>query len=66
MATIDPKDLIGRTILKDAEEDGQRFRARFVRDVAEKKKTSMKELSILSSYLKYQNLVLVKHYLTMI
>jgi hypothetical protein len=31
MATIDPKDLIGRTFLKDTEEDGQRFRARVVR-----------------------------------
>jgi hypothetical protein len=28
MVTIDPKDLIGRTFLKDSEEDGQRFRAR--------------------------------------
>jgi hypothetical protein len=31
MVTIDPKDLIGRTFLKDTEEDGQRFRARVVR-----------------------------------
>ena len=33
MITIDPKDLLGRTFLKDAEEDGQRFRARVVRAV---------------------------------
>jgi len=25
MITIDPKDLLGLTFLKDAEEDGQRF-----------------------------------------
>jgi hypothetical protein len=31
MPTIDPKDLMGRTFLKDAEADGQRFRARIVR-----------------------------------
>jgi hypothetical protein len=31
--TIDPKDLIGRTFLKDSEEDGQRFQARVVRAV---------------------------------
>ena len=36
MVTIDPKDLIGRTFLKDAEEDGQRFRARVVRAIVEK------------------------------
>jgi hypothetical protein len=30
MVTIDPKDLIGRTFLKDSEEDGQHFRARVV------------------------------------
>jgi hypothetical protein len=36
MVTIDPKDLIGRTFLKDAEDDGQRFRARVVRAVIEK------------------------------
>ena len=36
MVTIDPKDLIGRTFLKDAEEDGQRFRARVVRAVMDK------------------------------
>jgi hypothetical protein len=27
MVTIDPKDLIGRTFLKDAKEDGQLFQA---------------------------------------
>jgi hypothetical protein len=36
MVTIDPKDLIGRTFLKDSEEDGQRFRARIVRSVIDK------------------------------
>jgi hypothetical protein len=30
MVTIDPEELIGRTLLKDAEEDGQRFQARVV------------------------------------
>jgi hypothetical protein len=30
MVTIDPKDLIGRTFLKDSETDGQRFRARVI------------------------------------
>jgi hypothetical protein len=33
MVTIDPKDLIGRTFLKDSEVDGQRFRARVFRAV---------------------------------
>jgi hypothetical protein len=33
MVTIDPKDLIGRTFLKDSEEDGQRFQARVVRAI---------------------------------
>jgi hypothetical protein len=36
MVTIDPKELIGRTFLKDSEEDGQRFRARVVRAVVDK------------------------------
>jgi hypothetical protein len=36
MVTIDPKDLIGRTFLKDAEEDGQRFRARVVRAIVDR------------------------------
>jgi len=36
MVTIDLKDLIGRTFLKDSEEDGQRFRARVVRAVIDK------------------------------
>jgi hypothetical protein len=31
MLTIDPKDLIGRTFLKETEADGQRFRAPIVR-----------------------------------
>ena len=30
MVTIDPKDLVGRTFLRDTEEDGQRFRSRIV------------------------------------
>jgi hypothetical protein len=33
MVTIDPADLLGRTFLKDSEEDGQRFRARIVRAI---------------------------------
>ena len=36
MVTIDPEDLIGRTFLKDSEEDGQRFRARVVRAIVDK------------------------------
>ena len=36
MVTIDPKDLIGRTFLKDEEEDGQQFRARVVCAVIDK------------------------------
>lgn len=36
MPTIDPKDLIGRTFLKETESDGQRFRARIVRAITEK------------------------------
>jgi hypothetical protein len=36
MVTIDPKDLIGRTFLKDAEEDGQRFQAHVVQAIVEK------------------------------
>jgi hypothetical protein len=35
MATIDPKDLLGRTFLTDSESDGQRFRARIVRAILE-------------------------------
>jgi hypothetical protein len=35
MPTIDPKDLLGRTFLKDSEADGQRFRARIVRAILE-------------------------------
>jgi hypothetical protein len=33
MPTIDPKDLMGCTFLKDSEADGQRFRARVVRAI---------------------------------
>jgi hypothetical protein len=35
MPTIDPKDLLGRTFLKDSESDGQRFRAWIVRAILE-------------------------------
>jgi hypothetical protein len=42
MVTIDPKDLIGRTFLKDSEEDGQRFRARVVRAIVEKEEDLQK------------------------
>jgi hypothetical protein len=37
MVTIDPKDLIGRTFLKELETDGQRFRARVVCAIVERK-----------------------------
>jgi hypothetical protein len=36
MPTIDPKDLIGRSFLKDTVADGQRFRAKIVRASIEK------------------------------
>jgi hypothetical protein len=36
MVTIDPKDLIGRTFLKDAKEDGQRFQACVVRAIVDR------------------------------
>jgi hypothetical protein len=36
IVTIDRKDLIGRTFLKDTEEDGQCFRARVVRAIVDK------------------------------
>jgi hypothetical protein len=36
MVTINPKDLIGLTFLKDTEEDGQRFCARVICAVIEK------------------------------
>jgi hypothetical protein len=49
MVTIDPKDLIGRTFLKDSEEDGQRFRARIVRAVLENEDSMKKD----PSYLKF-------------
>jgi hypothetical protein len=42
MVTIDPKDLIGRTFLKDTKEDGQRFRARVVRAITDKEKEVQK------------------------
>jgi hypothetical protein len=42
MVTIDPKDLIGRTFLKDTEEDGRRFRARVVRAIVEKEEDQKK------------------------
>jgi hypothetical protein len=49
MATIDPKDLIGRTFLKDLEADGQRFRARVVHAVVDKEDTLKKG----SEYMKF-------------
>jgi hypothetical protein len=36
MVTIEPKELNGRTFLKDSEEDGQCFRARVVRAIVDK------------------------------
>jgi hypothetical protein len=36
MVTIDPKDIIGQTFLKDLEEDGQRFRVRVVHAVVDR------------------------------
>ena len=38
LVTIDPADLIGRTFLKDSEEDGQRFRAQIVKAILEEDK----------------------------
>jgi hypothetical protein len=38
MITIDPKELVGRTFLKETEEDGQRFRAGIVRAIIDKEK----------------------------
>jgi hypothetical protein len=38
MITIDPKELVGRTFLKETEEDRQRFRARVVRAIIDKEK----------------------------
>jgi hypothetical protein len=36
MVSIDPKDLIECTFLKDSKDDGQRFRARIVRAFVDK------------------------------
>jgi hypothetical protein len=36
MVTVDPQDLIGRTFLKDAEEDRQRFHVQVVRAVVDR------------------------------
>jgi hypothetical protein len=49
MVTIDPKDLIGRTFLKETEEDGQGFRARVVRAIIDKDD----ELKKGSEYMKF-------------
>ena len=49
MVTIDPKDLIGRTFLKDTEEDGQRFRARVVRAIVK----NQEDLKTRPEYLKF-------------
>ena len=49
MITIDPKDLIGRTFLKESEVDGQRFRARIVRAIVENENNLKKG----SEYMKF-------------
>ena len=49
MVTIDPKDLIGRTFLKDTEDDGQRFRARVVRAIVK----DQEDLKTRPEYLKF-------------
>jgi hypothetical protein len=36
LTTIEPKDLIGRTFLKESEQDGQRFQAQVVRAIVDK------------------------------
>ena len=36
MVTIEPEELIGRTFLRDSEEDGQRFLARVVKETVDK------------------------------
>jgi hypothetical protein len=43
MVTIDPADLIGRTFLKDTEEDGQRFRARIVKTILDEDEERQKD-----------------------
>jgi hypothetical protein len=43
MVTIDPNDLIGRTFLKDSEENGQRFRVRVVCAVLDKEDNLKKD-----------------------
>jgi hypothetical protein len=49
MVTIDPLDLIGRPFLKDAEEDGQRFRVWVARAVVDREE----ELKKGSEYMKF-------------
>jgi hypothetical protein len=49
MVTIDPKDLIGRTFLKETEGDGQLFRAHVVRAIIDKDD----ELKKGSEYIKF-------------
>jgi hypothetical protein len=49
MVTIDPKDLIGRTFLKDLEEDGQRFRDRAVHAVLDNEDNMKKD----AQYMKF-------------
>jgi hypothetical protein len=51
MVTIDPKDISGRTLLKDSEEDGQRFRTRDARAVVEKEDELKKGSEIHEVYL---------------
>jgi hypothetical protein len=41
MVTIVPKDLIGRTFLKDSEDFGQQFRARGIQAITEKEEDRM-------------------------
>ena len=43
LPTIDPEDLIGRTFLKETENDGQRFRARIVRAIIDKENEVKKD-----------------------
>ena len=43
MPTIDPESLLGRTFLKETEEDGQRFRTRIVRMIIDKEAELQKD-----------------------
>ena len=61
MVTIDPKDLIGRTCLKDAEDDGQLFRDRVVRAVVYKEDDLKKGSEYMKFIVKYQTQLLMKY-----